>query len=105
MPHHGDKRVDIASVIHSAHDAAISAMIYAKDADNSWYDFKSSYFRIITGSFDRTVKVWSLDGNLLQRFEFLYVILFLRLKIAIKSLNIETLLRRSSTLYQRKLYG
>jgi hypothetical protein len=38
MPHHGDRRVDVASVITNAHDAAISAMIYAKDADNSWYE-------------------------------------------------------------------
>lgn len=37
MPHHADRRVNVASVIVSAHDAAISTMIYAKDADNSWY--------------------------------------------------------------------
>jgi hypothetical protein len=37
MPHHGERRVDVSSVICNAHDAAISAMIYAKDADNSWY--------------------------------------------------------------------
>ena len=41
MPHHGDRRVDVLMVISSAHDAAISAMIYAKDADNSWYGFYS----------------------------------------------------------------
>ncbi len=35
-------------------------MIYGKDADNSW---------LITGSIDRVVKLWSLDGNLIQRFD------------------------------------
>jgi hypothetical protein len=36
MPHHGHRKVDVASVINAAHDAAISAMVYSKDADNSW---------------------------------------------------------------------
>jgi hypothetical protein len=52
-------------------------MIFAKDADNSWYynylnclNLNTKLWkRIITGSFDRVVKLWSLDGNLLQRFD------------------------------------
>ncbi|KAJ3124143.1 hypothetical protein HK098_001370 [Nowakowskiella sp. JEL0407] len=58
--HHGTLKVTVANVIYNAHDAAISCMVYGKDADNSW---------LITGSFDRTVKLWSLDGNLLQKFD------------------------------------
>ncbi|KAI8810660.1 WD40-repeat-containing domain protein [Cladochytrium replicatum] len=58
--HHGVLRIKVASVINNAHEAAISCMVYGKDADNSW---------LITGSFDRIVKLWSLDGNLLQRFD------------------------------------
>jgi WD40 repeat protein len=46
--------------IKDAHDAAISTLVYGKDADNSW---------LITGSYDRMVKLWSLDGNLMQRFD------------------------------------
>ncbi|KAJ3330631.1 DExD/H-box ATP-dependent RNA helicase dhh1 [Blyttiomyces sp. JEL0837] len=60
MPHHGDLKLEVANSISNAHDAAISCMVYGKDADNSW---------LITGSFDRVVKLWSLDGNLLQRFD------------------------------------
>ncbi|KAJ3051739.1 hypothetical protein HK097_007248 [Rhizophlyctis rosea] len=60
IPHHGDLKLRVAHVISNAHDAAISCMVYGKDQDNSW---------LITGSFDRMVKLWSLDGNLLQRFD------------------------------------
>ncbi|KAJ3413079.1 hypothetical protein HDV05_008533 [Chytridiales sp. JEL 0842] len=60
FPHHGDQKLNVAQIIPNAHDAAISCMVYGKDADNSW---------LITGSFDRVVKLWSLDGNLLQRFD------------------------------------
>jgi WD40 repeat protein len=35
-------------------------MIFGKDADNSW---------LITGGFDRVVKLWSLDGSLIGRFD------------------------------------
>ncbi|KAI8837830.1 WD40-repeat-containing domain protein [Chytridium lagenaria] len=60
VPHHGDLRLRMSHCITNAHDAAISCMVFGKDADNSW---------LITGSFDRVVKLWSLDGNLLQRFD------------------------------------
>ncbi|KAJ3043664.1 hypothetical protein HDV00_004437 [Rhizophlyctis rosea] len=60
IPHHGDLKLRVSHVISNAHDAAISCMVYGKDQDNSW---------LITGSFDRMVKLWSLDGNLLQRFD------------------------------------
>ncbi|KAJ3091362.1 hypothetical protein HK102_000820 [Quaeritorhiza haematococci] len=60
ISHHGDLKLRAANVIHNAHDAAITCMTYGKDADNSW---------LITGSHDRTVKLWSLDGSLLQRYD------------------------------------
>ncbi|KAJ3011791.1 UNVERIFIED_CONTAM: hypothetical protein HDU68_001525 [Siphonaria sp. JEL0065] len=55
IPHHGDLKLKPVKTISNAHDAAISCMVYGKDADNR--------------SFDRIVKLWSLDGNLLQRFD------------------------------------
>ncbi|KAJ3015428.1 hypothetical protein HKX48_004593 [Thoreauomyces humboldtii] len=60
IPHHGNLKLRVSYVLPEAHDAAISCMIYGKDLDNSW---------LITGSFDCSVKLWSLDGNLLQRFD------------------------------------
>ncbi|KAJ3362845.1 hypothetical protein GGF32_005246 [Allomyces javanicus] len=58
MPH--GLQVQVLVMVNDAHDAGITCMEYAKDAENAW---------IITGSFDRTVKLWSLDGNCLQRFD------------------------------------
>eukprot|EP01135_Chromosphaera_perkinsii_P010375 Nk52_evm47s2118 gene=Nk52_evmTU47s2118 len=55
-----DRKLKVVAVISNAHDAAISCMVYGHDNDNSW---------IMTGSFDRVVKIWSLDGNLLQRID------------------------------------
>ncbi|KAI9199249.1 WD40-repeat-containing domain protein [Polychytrium aggregatum] len=60
IPHHGDLKINVSHSICNAHDAAISCMVYGKDADNSW---------LITGAFDKIVKLWSLDGNLLQKFD------------------------------------
>ncbi|KAJ3305098.1 hypothetical protein HDV03_002025 [Kappamyces sp. JEL0829] len=60
VPHHGDLKIRVTHSIKDAHDASISCMVYGKDADNSW---------LITGSIDRVVKLWSLDGNLIQRFD------------------------------------
>ncbi|KAI9223453.1 quinon protein alcohol dehydrogenase-like superfamily [Blastocladiella britannica] len=58
-PSHGAK-VHVVQTIHEAHEAGITCMTYAKDAENAW---------LMTGSFDRTVKLWSLDGNCLQKFD------------------------------------
>ena len=35
-PHHGDSKLRVINSIANAHDAAISCMVYGKDADNSW---------------------------------------------------------------------
>jgi WD40 repeat protein len=53
-------KVHVVTTINDAHEAGITCMTYAKDAENAW---------IITGSFDRTIKLWSTDGNCLQRFD------------------------------------
>jgi WD40 repeat protein len=60
VSHHGDLKLIPSRIIKDAHDAAISTLVYGKDADNSW---------LITGGYDRMVKLWSLDGNLMQRFD------------------------------------
>lgn len=60
VPHHGDLKLRVSHAIKDAHDASISCLVYGKDSDNSW---------LITGSIDRVVKIWSLDGNLIQRFD------------------------------------
>ena len=36
VSHLGDMKIRVATSIPNAHDAAISCMIFAKDADNSW---------------------------------------------------------------------
>lgn len=59
-PSHSEMWLKVLFQIPKAHDAAICSMVYAKDAENSW---------IITGSFDRTVKLWSLEGVLLQKYD------------------------------------
>ena len=60
VSHHGDLKLYPSRSIKEAHDGAITSLVYGKDADNSW---------LITGSVDRVVKLWSLDGNLMQRFD------------------------------------
>jgi WD40 repeat protein len=60
IAHHGDLKIKVLKVIKDAHDSAITCMIFGKDADNSW---------LISGGFDRVVKLWSLDGSLIGRFD------------------------------------
>jgi WD40 repeat protein len=45
-----------------AHDAGISCLLVEKDSieNNTW---------IVTGSFDKTVKVWTSDGKIIYRFD------------------------------------
>lgn len=38
-----------------AHDAGISCLLMVRDSENSTW--------IITGSFDKTAKIWSIDGK------------------------------------------
>lgn len=60
MPYHGNVKLRPVHTVHNAHEAAITCLVYGKDAENSW---------LISGSFDRTVKLWSMDGSLLQKFD------------------------------------
>lgn len=60
VAHHGDLKLKVIKVVKEAHESAITSMIFGKDADNSW---------LITGGFDRVVKLWSLDGSLIGRFD------------------------------------
>ena len=46
---------------HHAHDAGISCLLMAKDNENNTW--------IITGSFDKTAKIWSVDGKLVHRLD------------------------------------
>jgi WD40 repeat protein len=59
-PSHSETRLKVLNVVHKAHEAAITSLIYAKDAENSW---------IISGSFDRTVVS---DVEVPQRFSRAY---------------------------------
>jgi len=55
-----DNQIKVMLVIPDAHEAAITSMVHGRDADSQW---------LITGSYDRVVKVWSVEGNLLHRFD------------------------------------
>lgn len=51
----GDNSLEAINIIENAHDAGISCLILAKDNENnSW---------ILTGSFDKSVKIWTADGK------------------------------------------
>ena len=58
--HSADTVLAVSHTIKNAHDAAITSLTTGKDADNTW---------LITGSYDCVVKLWSMDGILLRRFE------------------------------------
>ncbi|KAL4227310.1 hypothetical protein ACF0H5_012756 [Mactra antiquata] len=51
----GDNSLEAINIIDNAHDAGISCLLLAKDNENnSW---------ILTGSFDKSVKIWTADGK------------------------------------------
>ncbi|XP_064651058.1 uncharacterized WD repeat-containing protein alr3466-like isoform X2 [Lineus longissimus] len=57
----GDRSINPLYVNHQAHDAGISCLILAKDNENNTW--------VVTGSFDKCVKIWSMDGKLVHRLE------------------------------------
>lgn len=59
-PHPGDPKLKVIKQIENAHEAAITCLLYVKDGEACW---------LITGSFDCCVKVWSIDGNMIHRFD------------------------------------
>ncbi|KAJ3342908.1 hypothetical protein HDU93_000567 [Gonapodya sp. JEL0774] len=50
----------VLHIVSNAHDAGITHMSVSLDAETTW---------LITGSFDKSVKLFSPDGNLLMRFD------------------------------------
>nr|CAB3260425.1 uncharacterized protein LOC100175309 [Phallusia mammillata] len=61
----GTKGLDLIYCNKRAHDAGINCMILVKDNENNTW--------LITGSFDRTVKIWSQDGKLRHRLETIFL--------------------------------
>lgn len=57
----GDKSMVPISINEQAHDAGISCLMLVKDNENNTW--------IVTGSFDKTVKIWSPDGKLVHKLE------------------------------------
>ncbi|CAK8695799.1 unnamed protein product [Clavelina lepadiformis] len=60
----GTKGLDLIHCNSRAHEAGINCMILVKDNENNTW--------LITGSFDRTVKIWSQDGQLRHRLETIF---------------------------------
>ncbi|XP_078482123.1 uncharacterized protein LOC100175309 [Ciona intestinalis] len=61
----GRKGLDLIHTTSRAHEAGINSMILVKDNENNTW--------LITGSFDRSVKVWSQDGQLRHRLETVFL--------------------------------
>ncbi|XP_074652528.1 uncharacterized protein LOC141906930 [Tubulanus polymorphus] len=57
----GNRTIRPLYVNVQAHDAGISCLVLAKDNENNNW--------IVTGSFDKSVKIWSQDGKLVHRLE------------------------------------
>lgn len=55
-----EKKVRILKTVEQAHEAGISCMAHGRSVDNLY---------IITGSFDRTVKIWDEKGGLLHKLD------------------------------------
>jgi len=57
----GKGEIKPAIVLYPAHDAGITCLAIAKDSENNTWLF--------SGSFDKIVKVWSQDGQIMHRFD------------------------------------
>lgn len=61
----GTKGLDLIHKISHAHEAGITCMALVKDNENNTW--------LLTGSFDRSVKVWSQDGKLRHELETIFL--------------------------------
>ncbi|XP_031569624.1 uncharacterized protein LOC116304102, partial [Actinia tenebrosa] len=59
--YHTKSSLSVVSRISKAHEAGIICMCLARDNDNNTW--------ILTGSFDKSVKVWSQDGQVMHKFD------------------------------------
>ncbi|XP_048258792.1 uncharacterized WD repeat-containing protein alr3466-like [Haliotis rufescens] len=57
----GDNSLEAVFINPQAHDAGISCLLLARDNENNTW--------ILTGSFDKSVKIWSLDGKLVHKLD------------------------------------
>ena len=58
------KSLELLHEHYEAHEAGITCMALIVDQEND-----QDYAILLTGSFDRTVKVWSTDGQLRHKIE------------------------------------
>ncbi|KAK3736028.1 hypothetical protein QZH41_002746 [Actinostola sp. cb2023] len=59
--YHSKNSLSVVTKILKAHDAGIICMCLARDTDNNTW--------ILTGGFDKVVKVWSQDGQAMHKFD------------------------------------
>jgi len=57
----GNKSLSVVTKVNKAHDAGIICMCLVHDSDNNTW--------VLTGAFDKVVKVWSQDGQVMHKFE------------------------------------
>ncbi|XP_014787271.1 uncharacterized WD repeat-containing protein all2124 [Octopus bimaculoides] len=56
-----DMKIRPLVVKYRAHEAGLTCVVPARDCDNNFW--------IVTGSFDKTVKIWSIDGNQVHKID------------------------------------
>lgn len=57
----GNKSLSVVTKVNKAHDAGIICMCLARDSDNNTW--------VLSGAFDKVVKVWSQDGQVMHKFD------------------------------------
>ncbi|CAH3158443.1 unnamed protein product [Porites lobata] len=57
----GNKSLSVVTKLPKAHDAGIICMCLARDSDNNTW--------VLSGAFDKVVKVWSQDGQVMHKFD------------------------------------
>ncbi|KAK2188036.1 hypothetical protein NP493_146g02006 [Ridgeia piscesae] len=57
----GEKRMSPVIITPTAHDAGIICLLLVKDNENNMW--------VVTSSFDKSVRIWSMDGKLVHRLD------------------------------------